>query len=227
MKGDKGMKKLLVMAAMVAGVAMTPMSMAQAAGWSGCGVGVNAGYEIAKNDTGNIIADSFSPGGAALGGKLFCDMQADRFVGGVFADAMFSNATATASLGTLGVDTGINWHWTVGARGGFLITPNTLLYGLVGYTQVDFKSVDVSIGPTTMGFSLGNANGITLGGGAEFQFADKWSMNLEYRYTDLSNENIAALAGFGAMDSNMHEFRVGLNYKFGGRDSGVEYTPMK
>ncbi len=74
---------------------------------------------------------------------------------------------------------------TLAGRAGFLPSPDTLLYGLLGYTRGSFRGqLDVSAPPlgtvSQYDFSL---NGATVGIGIETRVGRNATVGLEYRYT--------------------------------------------
>ena len=150
--------------------------------WNGFYVGGALGYGYATLDA--------LPAPAAIGVQdwLFnlqvgADAQiAKHWVVGVFADYEFAKSQ----------DWDQGW-WTLGARGGYLMTPNMLLYGLGGYTQA-WKHSEV--------------DAMMAGGGLEYRLGAGWSTKLEYRH------HFIDLGGFTDLSGN--SVRVGVNYKFGG-----------
>ena len=83
----------------------------------------------------------------------------------------------------------LDWMVSVIGRAGFLATPNTLLYGLGGWT---FGHFDVD----QLAFGLGridsfDSDGPTVGGGIEQKLSPKWSLRAEYRYTNFGTERFS------------------------------------
>jgi opacity protein-like surface antigen len=112
----------------------------------------------------------------------------------------------------------MNWMWTLGARLGYLATPDTLVYLLAGYTQADFddptfsasRNPEVaarysngmdnvfaagSVGGEGSSFSdpsvdLDTFSGFTVGIGMETRLDHNWGLKLEYRFTQLQAEEV-------------------------------------
>ncbi|MFO1169291.1 MAG: outer membrane beta-barrel protein [Rhodoblastus sp.] len=96
----------------------------------------------------------------------------------------------------------IDWLSTSRARIGFLVTPTILLYGTAGFASGGVKA-STNIVQTATGFfgayvpvpgvgSYGQTRvGYTLGGGAEWAFAQNWSVKAEYLYYDLGRASYA------------------------------------
>jgi len=183
-------------------------------------------------------------------GHLVFGVEADVSAG----DADGSGSATTQSFGTHGtytkdITTQIEWLGTVRARLGVTTGP-ALIYATGGFawakTEADQR---VTFNGGTGGppglHAVGSASetltGWTAGGGIEWAIARNWSIKSEYLYVDLGDASYnfvgthTGLAGGGTagdphstdgLDSDVafHSVRVGLNYKFGGRD---EVVPLK
>ncbi len=82
------------------------------------------------------------------------------------------------------------WMVSALARGGFLVSPTTLAYGLVGWTGAQFEYENVTDNLFYQPEDRFWANGITFGGGVEQKLAPNWSLRAEYRYTDFSDVSV-------------------------------------
>ena len=117
----------------------------------------------------------------------------------------------------------MNWMWTIGARLGFLATPDTLVYLLAGYTQADFDDPSFSasmneeyarrhfkgheeiltsfnVGGDGLSFDdptvdLDTFSGFTVGVGMETRLDHNWGLKLEYRFTQLQAEEVFSWTG--------------------------------
>jgi outer membrane immunogenic protein len=122
---------------------------------------------------------------------------------------------------------------TIAARAGFLVTPNTLLYGLAGWSWADASlsyfegcspngCVNLDYGRTkTMG-------GWTIGAGVESKLwqtqAGSLSARLEYRYTDFGSISASGTAtdlntlieGYTSASVTDQSVRGVLTWRFGG-----------
>ena len=93
----------------------------------------------------------------------------------------------------------------MGGRAGFLVNPETLVYGLAAYTQADFR-------PSVPLFWL-YPDGYTVGGGIETRLAGNWFLKGEYRYTHFSDETLST-KNFSVTDqTDVQSGRVVLSYK--------------
>jgi outer membrane immunogenic protein len=165
---------------------------------------------------------------------------ADRFVIGVLGDFTWANFDSSANvescggicLPSLGASIGVELDdmWTIAGRFGFLSSPDTLWYGLVGWTHADvdvsgsFEEYSVIV---SEGFSFEDdesLDGITAGAGVETMLTDHLSLKLEYRYTDL--DSISGLETFKYdraggefeydFDTTVQTIRAVLSFRFGG-----------
>jgi outer membrane immunogenic protein len=174
--------------------------------FDGAGVGLPA-FELFEDQ--NDLGDISGFGTVQLG----VDRQSGGWVFGLFADYDWMNMDtdidgSTIDLSGTGVpgvglldasfSTEIDNMWSVGGRIGFLTSPNTLLYGLLAYTQADVTAIgDLTLSDGAGGTvaSLTNetdldVNGFTVGAGIETKLAEQVSVKFEYRYTDLDNGNL-------------------------------------
>jgi len=71
------------------------------------------------------------------------------------------------------------WMASALARIGWLIRPNTMLYGLAGWTFAHFDTDNQFLGVT--GF---DADELSVGTGIEKKIGPDWSIRAEYRFTD-------------------------------------------
>jgi len=222
-----------------------PPAPPRAANWSGCYVDAGVGYGMWTQDH-SAITD---PGSATLtptpttGGEGWlgrvgggCDYQfalpkLGNFVVGAFADYDFASLSGTfqeSLVGTVGneKETGA---WSVGARAGYLVTPNLLAYLDAGYTQARFGQIGLftdTIPSVATPFAIGanTYNGWFLGSGAEYflQRLPGLFWRSEYRYASYGSADIpivftptGALTGVGMhTDKQVQTVTTGLVYKF-------------
>jgi outer membrane immunogenic protein len=118
----------------------------------------------------------------------------DRIVAGVLFNYDFSDMLGKTSdaVFTTG-DTRNDNSWFVGARIGWLMTPDILNYWSVGYTRTHFSGA--SLRNSFTGAELPNAHlasyeagGWFLGGGLEVAMHRGWFWRSEVRYADYSTE---------------------------------------
>jgi outer membrane immunogenic protein len=161
------MKKTLFVAAAAAAFIASPVL---AKDFSGPRVELTAGVDDVKNGV--------DPTDIVYGGAIGYDMQLGKVVIGVEATA--ANVFDRADFGA-------------GARLGVKTNENVLVYGRVGYTNLE--RLPVRGAKVTL-------DGVTLGGGIEALIAGPVYGKIEYRYTDFSG----AVARHGAL--------LGVGYRF-------------
>lgn len=222
------------------------------------GRAVAGGMAIANSNTFGVG----SPSGFLIGGQVGYNYQMGSFVtgveadiAGVFGSSKSGSGPVFATLAPFGfpaesysgfasASRKLDYLGTVRGRFGFVATPPLLLYvtgGLAygGAKASYFSALQESIGAATYpgvvtnGSRSGMRLGWTVGGGAEWKFAQNWSLKAEYLYYDLgtvafntTSAQINAVAAppvvWGASFNhtttrfNGHVARVGLNYHFGG-----------
>jgi opacity protein-like surface antigen len=165
--------------------------------WTGAYVGVfgtcGTGAHVLDADVGedaSVHADGLSFRGCGGGVQAGADYQVGSVVIGVGADYEISTAKTSASL-TIDQETYRMTYqkedsWTVFARLGYLVGPNTLLYGLGGYGNVNFGDVEWT-GGSIPGLSH---TAWTVGTGIEHRIG-RASLKVEYRHRMYSEEILA------------------------------------
>lgn len=207
---------------MLLGLGAAP-AMAADPKWTGCYVGANLGYAMqtsrAVDDQGPAWAQfdlTAAADGVTYGVGAGCDYQTGNFVLGVMGSYDWTNAKDQVEIpiggGTLVGDMDVQSMWFIGGRVGYLMTPNVLGYALGGYTKVN---LDPLAGAND---SIGDPGGLTVGGGLEVMLPGNWTGRIEYRFTDLGNDTLqwaAAPTAVADVDTNLHQVRLGLTYRFG------------
>lgn len=166
------MKTSLLAAA--AALALSP-AVAQADVFNGAYGGAELGWETNRGDLG----DGFTYGVIAGYNKKV----ADKLVLGVEAKAGLSTADHTF-IDTIDEEAELKAGRSLGiaARVGVLATPQTLVYGKIGYENVRLKYDYES---ATVDFEDGfNNDALVLGAGVEYALNQKVSLRLGYDYTD-------------------------------------------
>jgi outer membrane immunogenic protein len=232
------------------------------ADWTGFHIGVGGGYGAVLHDgdasvdgTGGPVdddtedfflgvdLDDLGDEGGILTVEAGFDFQlADRFVIGILGDYTWANFDSSASveacagicIPNFGASIGVELEnmWTIAGRFGFLSSPDTLWYGLVGWTHadVDFSGAfDVYLLSEDPVFSFEDGDsldGITAGAGVETMLADNLSLKLEYRYTDLDSISGLETFRYGRgedddefaydFDTTVQAIRAVLSFRFGG-----------
>jgi outer membrane immunogenic protein len=194
--------------------------------WTGCYVGGNIGGAWSSVDLTGINGVDFSPNnsGFAGGGQIGCDYQAGSWVVGIrnMLDATSLNGSTTFSTIPLSgtVHSRTNWFDTLTARAGYLVQPTVLLYaqGGAAWTNTDitvFNGLSAQVGE----FS-NDHTGWTVGVGAEWMFAPRWSVFAEYNFMGFGTQTAAfsGCSGSCVVNANakadVQDVLAGVNYKF-------------
>jgi high affinity Mn2+ porin len=201
---------------------------------SGFYVGGHVGYVFGNANA--TLADPLgisSAGGTTLYGTPFGGIQAgyehyfpSRLMLGIELDGSFfdqldnarvlsyrATATGTASeeleyeaslRGRIGYDLG---GWTPFVTGG-------IAWASTRYSRVDLTTGNEDANPSNIRL------GYILGGGVDYRVDSRWSARAEYLYTNFGMGGFAFASAPARYDSqyDQHQFRLGLNYKFGEAD---------
>jgi high affinity Mn2+ porin len=201
---------------------------------SGFYVGGHVGYAFGNANA--TLADPLglsSAGGTTLYGTQFGGIQAgyehyfpSRLMLGIELDGSFfdqldnarvlsyrATATGTASeeleyeaslRGRIGYDLG---GWTPFVTGG-------IAWASTRYSRVDLTTGNEDANPSNIRL------GYILGGGVDYRLDSRWSARAEYLYTNFGMGGFAFASAPARYDSqyDQHQFRLGLNYKFGEAD---------
>lgn len=170
----------------------------------GCQATIIGGMSSIKTDTGidtnfggPITANVANVNGLGSRGSLVglgagCDWQVDRFVLGAFGDYVWHNGnevSANVILGAgLGITMGFDQQWTIGGRGGFMVTDTTLAYLLLGYTKLSSSGISGIVTADVPDFT-----GVVLGGGIETTISKHIKLGLEYRHTAFDSQTVSLM----------------------------------
>lgn len=208
--------------------------------WTGFYVGLHGGYAWGDLDYSadfrdanlrllDFEGDDTDIDGFFGGLQAGFNWQMDSILLGVEGDISLASIEADAEFRTdfigdaLRADTTVDWFGTARLRGGFLVTPDLLLYATGGLA---WGSVDTSYDLDLDGVGIASNDestthlGWTLGGGAEFALSDNLSLKAEYLYVDLGEEEVFDddIANIGNVhvdqDLSFHTVRAGLNFRF-------------
>jgi outer membrane immunogenic protein len=224
--------------------------------WTGFYIGVNGGMgystqdqSIAGVDKAGIaaVASGFVPGtvatrgwGGMFGGTVGYNYQLNpMFVLGVETDFDWADIGGSGgqslTLGPFALNTTgsekLNWVGTLRARGGWLVTPSTLLYatgGLAYGAAESATNITLTIPKTTYTAAADTTStkvGWVVGAGVEQKFWVNWSVKAEYDYIDLGSIGNSFGTALGTknpipvnftsnQDLRYQTVKVGLNYHF-------------
>lgn len=219
-------------------------SPASAAPWDGCYVGGAVGYGAAISDTAAVVPgvgtlvgiDGLGNDGASITGEVGCDMQLNKFVIGLSGEYTWDDMDSInigvfpglggGTLGSASVDS----RWGIYGRAGYLVTDNTLLYGKLGWTQMDLSAISSPLfgvsfpGPTFKGWSIG--------GGMETELRKNLYLDINYSFAQYDSESVTLVGDCPdciqlTMDPDIHTARIGVKYKFNFGSQTTLTDPLK
>jgi outer membrane immunogenic protein len=172
--------------------------------WTGFYIGAHIGGAT-SSETVDFVGNT-DPSGFIGGGQVGYNFQiAPLWIVGFEGD--FSGTSANGSVAAAGFTSNHNWYSTLSGRLGYTLAPAWLVYGKAGgaWMNADYAFPGfVSVNETRGGWNVGV--------GAEYMIAPQWSVKAEYNYLDFGKDNIPALGT--AVDTQVNEFKFGVNYHF-------------
>ena len=235
MTGDFEMKKILFAAAAVVALTAlpaaaadlgpryynkTPAYVAPIWTWTGFYVGAHLGGAFGTDNNFNGLAVSSNSARFLGGVQAGADWQfSGNWVVGAEGQYSFLSKNSGNTVFPGGYIYGNDQRGlgSITARVGYSFGP-ALVYVKGGYAYSDNRET-LTLGGVPIPFLLSNehANGWTIGGGAEYMFAQNWSVKAEYQYYDFGDSRFqapAALVPFGTFHNDEHTLKVGVNYRF-------------
>ena len=189
-----------------------PESDAMAVNWTGfhIGGGLGSTATIGEFNTPGVFTFNGIGGEGFQGGiHVGYDSQVnEEWVLGVEARATLSNSELEVTTGGATIFTIEQQpEFSITARAGYIAAPDTLLYGLAGYSWGEYEASIPGIGSVDLDF-----DGLTVGGGIEHAITENWTSRLEYRYTHFGDEDLFGV-GINAKPST-HAVMSSISYRF-------------
>lgn len=215
----------LVLAALAASVFATPAFAQDEVNpqFTGPRVGVIGGYDIVRpgsSEDSDVDGDDQNVDGFLYGVEAGYDFSFGGAVVGIEAELTDStgkvnaNSTDPNYFGFGEVSTGRDIY--VGARAGFLASPNTLIYAKGGYTNAKLN-VLASDGTTELRQNY-KLDGWRLGAGVEHAIGTNTYAKLEYRYSNYSDARFEFANGGTSddfdIDTDRHQIVAGVGIRF-------------
>lgn len=188
--------------------------------WTGFYVGAHLGGAFSGSDNFNGLALTNNDARVMGGVQAGVDWQfAGNWVIG--AEGQYSwlggNGINAVFPGGYAYGNDLRGLGSITARFGYSFGP-ALVYVKGGYAFADnHETVTLGGAPIPFLLSDNHTNGWTVGGGAEYMFAQSWSVKAEYQYYNFGDSSFvvpAALAPFGTFHNDEHSLKVGVNYRF-------------
>lgn len=218
------MKALITLTAATAtlGFMMTTGAQAQEPMWTGCHVAASVGMGSVDADVRfGSYHSNLSGTGANWGAGVGCDVEVPDtdFLIGVFADYTWLNLDSSNKYKKMEYD----GQWTVGGRVGTFLTPRTLGYLLVGYSEMDASKLRV-FGSNVGGIS--DFSGVTVGGGLETDISNNLRLGLEYRYYDYDGDSAHKWGKTISLDPEVQTVQLRLKWQLW-TPTGLVPVPLK
>lgn len=194
---------------------------ADASCYGGAALGYSSANTSASLDAvgfGSLVSvDNLGADGVSGGLTAGCDWHSGGWLIGGWGDYTWHSAEFEVSSPLIGgnlLEMSIENQWSLGGRAGYFVAPQTLVYGLIGFTRVETS--DISSPALGGSLSTPDMDGIVYGGGIEVEIAPQIVLGAEYRYTDLRDENIGLVPGLIDLnlDSDIHTARAVLKYRY-------------
>ncbi len=235
------MKKILLGSAFVfmtsaAFAADMPFKAAPAAApfsWAGFYIGGHAGYgwgDYKMADPFGPVTGQLDPKGWLGGFQIgYNDYIARNWVLGSEVDFSWGNIKddGPASPAIANLSTKTDFMGTARARLGYAFD-RTLIYATGGMAWAHVKSSEFVPFIVSNAFAPDTYHvGWTLGGGIEYAFDPRWSVKLEYLYSDLGHYTQTVNGTARREDLTLNTVKVGLNYRFGDPAPAPSALPVK
>lgn len=215
--------------------------------WTGFYIGAHGGYGWGRTEWSDfrdpvngtsVEGDDaeYDIDGALAGGQIGFNYQINQFVVGVEADVSWADINSEGKYYAEGDDVGsclqsndacetkIDALGTITGRLGVAFD-HTLIYAKGGAAWAHVKYHAGYTDPVDPGFNYSDSPsdtrwGWTIGGGAEFAFANNWSLKVEYNYIDFGDDRVdfdydpQTFGASGDADLHLHIVKAGINYRF-------------
>lgn len=203
-------------------VAVPALAQTAESTFTGPRAGVMLGYDRLQPGSGNgsTINDDNHADGLLYGGDLGYDVAFGQVVVGAEGEITGStskvdnNPINPNNFGYGRVKAGRDVY--LGGRLGYIVSPTTMVYGKVGYTnaRLDLTRND---GVTNTGRSY-NLDGFRVGAGVEKALSPRTYAKIEYRYSNYSDARLEYPNGANTnnfdVDTDRHQVVAGVGFRF-------------
>ena len=141
---------------------------------------------------------------------------APTWVLGLEGEANWLNQSFSNNSGLNSTFLSSDWQFAISARGGYLLTPSSLLFAKVGWAFTDANINNIFALPGVT-YNDGYRNGVLVGLGLETLIANNWTVRLEGDYTINTQNASIGVPAAGAKVQFSPDFltaRLGVGYKF-------------
>lgn len=204
--------RLGITAAIAATALVSAVSLAEAGeGWSGYYVGLETGVAVnvvtLSGDIPSPFVERQSDTGALAGIFAGADGQFGKWVFGGLVDFDYVGTDPLVFSGKIGSGYDMNWVATARVRAGFAPNDKLLLFGTGG---IALAGADAVFPPLVLD---SRQLGYVVGAGAEYRFAQNWSLKGEFLHHNFGNRLREIPSGY-SMSPVLNSFKVGLAYRF-------------
>lgn len=137
---------------------------------------------------------------------------------GIEGEIGYSDLDKSSTIGSNRYDFDAGASMGISLRAGLLATPDTLVYGRLGWqrTDLDVSGRLASVTGTPTMDENEHLNGWRIGAGVEHALTDNILARLEYNYTDYESYKVAYGQNVASTNAEPHEntVRVGVAYRF-------------
>lgn len=178
-------------------------------GWS------DAGYGIGQTTPASPLATIRDKEDYFDGGFLYgSSWQFGKWVLGTDSAYSFGEGETGLNVAASGASATaeIEWSSSSSLRAGYLVTPNTMIFGTLG---VAFAKVEASGTLIAGGSDDDTAVGLAIGGGVETTLGNRWFARVEYLHTSYGEESFKEVGG-GKFDIDLDTdvVRGAIGYRF-------------
>lgn len=185
--------------------------------WQGGYAGITLGYAFGGDDDIGVRPPGVDIGSAELSGanaglRLGYRWQRDRWVVGpevAYVAGDINDSFDFANLGGGEFESEVNDMLGLRLKTGYLVRPDTLVYGIAGWQEGDFT---YNVNGTDFDY---DADGYVLGLGVERKLTDRMSVTGEYEYANFGSTDVELAPGVVSVATPEHSnVKLGLNFSF-------------
>ena len=214
---------------LIAAAALTAKPVRGETSWTQAYVGVGPAADVILEDVVTTLSEALHGGNVGASVVAGADVQLSNLVvAGVFANYGLGNTGSELSLRVDGFDLDLNSQSlrvehsiAVGARAGVLLTPNTLVYGMVGHSWLQLNDTVASLSGQTVRLAQPRFKGVTFGAGFEHRLGPHLSVRSEYSFTSLgrATDLVAPSIVQTEPEKRIHGGRIALALRLGGTET--------
>ena len=201
----------------VVDVAPAPVITPAPADWQGGYAGITLGYAFGGDDDIGVRPPGVDIGSAELSGvnaglRLGYRWQRDRWVVGpevAYVAGDINDSFDFTLLGGGDFESEVNNMLGLRLKTGYLVRPDTLVYGIAGWQKGDFT---YNVNGRNIDY---DADGYVLGLGVERKLTDRMSVTGEYEYANFGSAHVDIAPGAVSVATPEHSnVKLGLNFSF-------------